>query len=231
MEVVSTGYLPFDFLAGAGQAEGDGVGGGDGGVGGEVVEVEADGGEGGGEEVFHGGPGGGEGGDVGGEEDFFNGEGAELEGGGADDAEAVAGSDEEFEHVVAGYVLHHAPAGMGDATVGKHCFQSDEVLTDGPEAAAPRAEEVFGEELADRDAFRVGRVNGEPLAMSGEGGLEGGEGEAAFGGDGHVLGGVFADGGEGGEVNGGDGLPRGVGLGEEAGEVGEAGGGEGHAGG
>ena len=45
-EAGGTGYLPGDFLGGAGQAEADGEGGGGRAVQGEVVEIEDDGGEG-----------------------------------------------------------------------------------------------------------------------------------------------------------------------------------------
>ena len=84
------------------------------------------------------------------------------------DAEGAEGADEQLAEVVAGDVLDHAAAGLGDHAVGAHDRQADEQVAGGADRDPAGAAGVGRERAADAGAGH-GLVEGQPLAALGDG--------------------------------------------------------------
>jgi hypothetical protein len=117
----------------------------------------------------------------------------ELEGGFGDDGEGAEGADVEFVEVVAADVLHDAAAGLAGGAIGVDDADAEEPVADRAVAVTQRTRDVRGEETADSRPLDAGRIEGEPLAVPREEGLQVGETHAGFDGDGHVGGFVSDD--------------------------------------
>ena len=117
-------------------------------------------------------------------------QGVEAEDGLGDHAEGAERPAEQLGQVVAGDVLDHLAAGVGDGAVGQDHGDADDQVADGAVAQPPRARGVGRDHPADGGPG-LGRVEGQPLAGRGQGRLEVGQRHPGLGPDDQVAGGVL----------------------------------------
>jgi hypothetical protein len=111
-----------------------------------------------------------------------------------DQAEGAPAAGEQTHQVVTGHVLHHPAPGSGRHPVGPQQAQADQLVTHPQVALAIAPGHAAGHQATDA-AWRLppGGIEGEPLAMGGEGLLHRRQGGARLHREGEVAGIVLDD--------------------------------------
>src|SRR5258708_28262341 len=116
-----------------------------------------------------------------------------AEDGAGEEAERAKGASDEFGEVVASNVLDDFAAAGGERAVGKSDRDADDEVAERAETETKRAAVVGREDAADGGSFRPERIEGEALAVLGEGFLQSLKAAASFDDDGEVGPRMFED--------------------------------------